>query len=536
MKILSVVTSLDATARDVALSALEAETFDLIVIGGGITGAGVLRDASLRGLKVALLEADDFSSGTSSKSTKLIHGGIRYLAQGHVSLVREGALERKHVHRLAPHLAEPRWLMLPARNRLEWLKYKVGVIAYELLGDVEARDRHFDASGEDLASHEPLLDQGRYPYACVYREYLTDDSRLVLANIRAGIDAGGTAVNKLEVTGVTKNNSRVTGVEARCRLSGNTIHVRGKAVINAAGPWVESVARFDGLPNPKALVLSKGVHIVVAKEQLPIKQMMMTITEDNRPVFMIPRGDVVYIGTTDSRYDAEEEWPEVLPEEIDYLLKQPKAYCNVSLSRDDCLTTWAGLRPLISQTGKSTREISRRDEIWVSESGLITIAGGKLTGYRKMAEDTVDRACELINHPARATDSERPLPGGDFSQSLDALALDLTQTWPMPDDRAQRLVSLYGCESRDILAFGDDEIIAGGKLVEGEVHWAITREGAQSLEDILYRRTRAAYYEPTRIEALLEPVAKLAAKTLKWSPEQQRQQIEAMRARMKADA
>lgn len=526
---------LDATARTEALSALTSANFDLIVIGGGITGAGILRDASQRGLRVALIEANDFASGTSSKSTKLIHGGIRYLAQGYISLVREGALERKRVHRIAPHLAEPRWLMLPARNTIEWLKYKIGVTAYEMLGDVDRRDRHFDVSGSELASHEPLLDRSRYPRACVYREYLTDDARLVLANVRAGIEAGGVAMNRLAASGIIKDGGRVQGVRARCTLTGDELDIRGKAVINAAGPWVESVARFDGVPTPKPLVLSKGVHIAVPRERLPLNQMVMTITPDNRPVFMIPRGEIVYIGTTDSRYEAEDEWPEVLPEEIEYLLRQPAAYCGVNLRREDCLTTWAGLRPLISQTGKSTREISRRDEIWVSESGLITIAGGKLTGYRKMAEDTVDKACELIGTTASAVDVEQPLPGGDFAVSLRELALDVTQTWPMPDDRAERLVSLYGAESRDVLALGSREIVPGSKIVDGEVRWAITREGAHSVEDILYRRTRAAYYEPARIEALIEPVAQLAAGPLKWTEQQRIEQVAAMKARFDAD-
>ncbi|MDZ7686356.1 MAG: FAD-dependent oxidoreductase [Gammaproteobacteria bacterium] len=282
-------------------------------------------------------------------------------------------------------------------------------------------------------------------------------------------------------------------------------------------------------------MLSKGVHIVVARDKLPLAQMVMTITADKRPVFMIPRGQVVYIGTTDSRYEQTDTWPEVLPEEIDYLLEVPRDYCGVDLSREDCLTTWAGLRPLISQTGKSTREISRKDEIWVSNSGLITIAGGKLTGYRKMAEDTVDEACKIIGYAPPEVGRERPLPGGDFDVSVAELARDLTQTWPMPDDRAQRLVSLYDAESKEVLTFGDEEVVDGAGLIVGEVHWAITREGAHSVEDILYRRTRASYYLPTHVPALIEPVTRLAARTLDWSDDEQSRQIEAMRARFEAD-
>lgn len=527
---------LDATARESVLQTLARETFDLAVIGGGITGAGILRDAAMRGMKVALLEADDFSSGTSSKSTKLIHGGIRYLAQGHVTLVREAALERKRVHRIAPHLAEPKWLMLPARSRLEWLKYKVGVFAYEQLGQVAPHDRHFDVSGEAMARHEPLIDRSRYPYACVYREYLTDDSRLVLANIRAGVAEGGVAVNRLPVDGVVKEGGRVTGVTATCRLSGEQVTVKAKGVINAAGPWVESICRLDDMPPQKPLVLSKGVHIIVAKDKLPLSGPVMTITRDRRPVFLIPRLDVVYIGTTDSRYDDADTWPSVLEEEVRYLLEPVRDYCNVELGIDDVLTSWAGLRPLISQTGKSTREISRRDEIWISDSGLVTIAGGKLTGYRKMAEDTVDEACRLVGFTPPARIRERPLPGGNFESTLGQLALDLTQRWPMPDDEADRLVSLYGTEAGDVLALGERPLAGKRGVREGEVHWAVRHEGAGSIEDILYRRTRTAYYAPEQVDALIEPVARLVAGSLGWDTAEKESQVDAIRRRLAEDA
>ena len=186
---------LDSNQRQALLTETQNTKYDIIVIGGGITGAGILREASLRGLSALLIESDDFASGTSSKSTKLIHGGLRYLAMGHVHVVREAARERKRVHRLAPHLAEPRWLMLPAANRFELAKYVVGVTAYEKLGQVGKQDKHFNLRGAELEDFEPLLDQSNFPHACVYREYLTDDARLVMANVRGGIQAGGTAVN-----------------------------------------------------------------------------------------------------------------------------------------------------------------------------------------------------------------------------------------------------------------------------------------------------------------------------------------------------
>ncbi|MCB1646595.1 MAG: FAD-dependent oxidoreductase, partial [Pseudomonadales bacterium] len=216
---------LNSTLRDKTLDALESEYFDLVVIGGGITGAGILREASLRGFSVALLEADDFASGTSSKSTKLIHGGLRYLAMGHIHVVREAARERKRVNRLAPHLAEPQWLMVPGRNLLEDLKYRIGINLYEYLGQVSGADLHFNLSGSALREFEPMLDTRHFPRACVYREYLTDDARLVIANVRAGIAAGGIAANKCPVTGVEHEGSRISHVLARCQDTGRNIRV-----------------------------------------------------------------------------------------------------------------------------------------------------------------------------------------------------------------------------------------------------------------------------------------------------------------------
>lgn len=527
---------LDARERASALRDLDGAEFDLVVIGGGITGAGILRDAALRGLSVALLEAEDFSSGTSSKSTKLIHGGIRYLAMGHVHVVREAARERKRVNRIAPHLAEPKWLTLPARNRLEWLKYKVGVILYEKLGQVAEPDLHFDVSGAALERHEPLLDRHAYPLACVYREYLTDDSRLVIGNVRAGVRAGGIAFNRLPVTGLIKDYGRVTGVRARCRVTGEEVLVRGKAVINAAGPWVESVCEFDGLNPPKSMVLSKGVHIVVSRERLPLSQVVLTVADDKRPVFVIPRGDVVYIGTTDTRYPAGADlWPEVLPEEIEYLFGPVAKYFRTTLTDRDCLASWAGLRPLIQQPGKSTREISRRDEVWISQSGLITIAGGKLTGYRKMAEDTVDVACRQLqcNRPEPSIDE--PLPGGDFDGTTADLAARLSARFALDLAQAGRLSALYGAEVSDVLAHGNAPVAEGADIVEGEIHWAMRQEGASSIEDVLYRRLRAAYYSPQQVGIVVEPVARIMADTLGWSEARTREEVDSVTQRLAID-
>ncbi|MFT7385062.1 MAG: glycerol-3-phosphate dehydrogenase [Urechidicola sp.] len=536
MDVKKMIDCMKSSGRDAALDALESDTYDLVVIGGGITGAGILREASLRGLSVALLEAEDFASGTSSKSTKLIHGGLRYLAMGHIHVVREAALERKRVHQLAPHLAEPKWLMVPAAGYLEYLKYQVGVSVYEHLGQVAGDDKHFNLTHAELKAFEPTLDTKAFPRACVYREYLTDDARLVMGNIRAGISAGGIALNKLSVTGLLKQGQQVKGVQARCALTGRELNIKARGVINAAGPWVEQVCSMDGVAMPKSMVLSKGVHLVIPWEKLPIQHMIFTVTRDQRPVFAIPRGDVVYIGTTDSVYpDGAKIWPEVLPEEVLYLFEPIARYFGVRLTQADCLTTWAGLRPLIAEQGKSSKEISRKDEVWVSASGLITIAGGKLTGYRKMAEETVDAASRLIDVAIPDQYDDTPLPGGDFSGTIENQALLLTQNAPMVDSKAERLVRLYGTEAVQVVALGPEPLKADGSVLCGEVVWALRHEAAQNLEDILYRRTRAALYLPAEAVAIIDPIADLMAAELGWSETQKVQEIARAKVLLDAD-
>ena len=487
-------------------------------------------------MSVALIEAEDFASGTSSKSTKLIHGGLRYLAMGHIHVVREAARERKRVYQLAPHLAEPKWLMVPAAHRIELLKYAVGISIYERLGQVTKSDSHFSLSGSALAEQEPLLDRSVFPHACVYREYLTDDARLVIANVRAGILAGAIAVNRMKVTGFLKDYSRVTGVRATCELTGEEILVKGKVVINAAGPWVEDVCQYDGLEMPKSMVLSKGIHIVVPLTKLPVKELVFTVAKDNRPVFVIPRGDVVYIGTTDSEHKAGPElWPRVSADEVKYLFEPVQRYFGVELKMEDCLTSWAGLRPLIHEEGKATKEISRRDEVWVSQSGLVTIAGGKLTGYRKMAEDTVAEACKLLGSSVPALAQDVPLPGGEIDGSLDQYAAKLKLKFNLKDQVAERLVRLYGGESEQVLGLGQEALVTGGLVLKGEIYWAVEQELALTLEDVLYRRTRAALYQPRELAGIIEPAIEIMGDLLGWNPGKRLSEIATVQRRLKLD-
>jgi glycerol-3-phosphate dehydrogenase len=529
--------ALDARARAARLDRLEAERFDLAVVGGGIGGAGLAREAARRGLRVALLEAEDFAAGTSSRSSKLIHGGLRYLALGDVALVRSTALERKAVHRIAPHLAEPRWMLVPARSRAGLLKFQVGLTTYEALGAVADADRHRTWTGEELAREEPSLDRERYPYACAYREYLTDDARLVLANLRSAAADGAVALSYAPVVGVLRENGRAAGVAARCALGGRELRVRARAVVNAAGPWVDELAALETPGRPARLHLSKGVHVCVPAERLPVNHLTVLAAEDRRSIFAIRRGGVVYLGTTDTSYAGSSRlWPEIGRGDVAYLLAPAnRDFAVAPLAPCDVVAAWAGLRPLVAEPGKPAREMSRKDEVFVGPLGVVSLAGGKLTGYRPTARLTLERAAEAAGLALAEAGEEPPLAGGDFTGELDALAAALQREHAVDAACAARLVRLYGAEARDVAALGDAPLAPGAPVLAGEVEWAVTREGACRLEDVHYRRTRAALYDPAAREAALEPAAARLAALLGWSDAERAAELARTRARLASD-
>jgi glycerol-3-phosphate dehydrogenase len=527
-----------ASDRAKALDRLERETFDCLVVGGGITGAGIAREAALRGLSVALLEAEDYASGTSSRSSKLIHGGLRYLAMGDVALVRQTALERKKIHRLAPHLAEPRWLVVPARSRAGLLKLRAAITAYEKLGAVEERDRHRNWGRSELEDLEPILERRRFGYACVYREYLTDDSRLVLATLRAAAGAGAALLNLARVDRILQEGERATGVEARCGESGRRFRVHARCVINAAGPWVDAVR---GLEEPGAsplLHLSKGIHVVLPASRLPARHMLILNTGDRRSIFVIPRHGVVYVGTTDTSYEGGHDlWPAIDGEDVSYLLDTLNANLAIDPVRaDEVIAAWAGLRPLIAEPGKAPHEISRRDEVLVGPSGVVTIAGGKLTGFRPMAQETLEKAAQVSGLRLPPPPSElSPLPGGDFDGDLAALAARLVAEYRLPAETADRLALCYGAESPQLADRGTEPLLPGSSILAAEVDWAVEVEGARRLEDVHYRRTRAALYHPeARVAGLAASAARMAV-LLGWDDVRREAEIAGVLQRLAAD-
>jgi glycerol-3-phosphate dehydrogenase len=531
----AVISTLD---REASLDRLERETFDCVIIGGGITGAGVAREAARRGMTVALLEAEDFAAGTSSRSSKLIHGGLRYLAMGDLWLVRETARERTEIHKIAPHLAEPRWIIVPSRSRAGSLKVRAGVSAYERLGNVESQDLHQNWSEVELQQEEPIIRHSTFRYACVYREYITDDARLVLANIRAAVADGAAVSNHTPVRAILREGDRANGVEARCRFTGRTVRIRGRSVINAAGPWVDAVRALEDPEASALLHLSKGIHLVLSGERIPLRNILILGAPDGRTIFAIPRAGMVWVGTTDTTYtNAAAVWPEITSEDVEYLLGPLPHYLALDpVKPEEVLGAWAGLRPLIAEPGKKPHEISRRDEILVGPASVVTIAGGKLTGYRMMARRTVEKTAEIagLSVPP-ATDEEPPLPGGDFEGDLDRLAAALVSEGGASAVAAQRLVRLYGREAKQVIEGGFHPVVEGASAAVEEIDWAVQREGAATLEDVLQRRMRLALYDPALGETAVEPVARRMAELLGWDASRCDDEVAAARARIAHD-
>lgn len=482
---------------------------------------------------MALVEKDDFAAGTSSRSSKLIHGGLRYLAMGEVGMVRETARERQAVHQMAPHLAEPCWMVVPAHNRASLMKFRTGISTYERLGGVGDADRNLSWDRDALAKNEPCLRRDEFPWACAYREYMTDDARLVLAVLRDAVGSGANVANRLPVVDVIWEGDQVDGVVAACEVSGDRVEIRADAVVNATGPWVERLARLEEEASADRLHPSKGVHVVVDTSLLPVRNLVIMATPDKRSIFVLPRGDTVAIGTTDTSYQGKQLlWPEIERSDVEYLLQPLKRYFDIDpLGFDDVVAAWSGVRPLVAQKGKEATEISRKEEIWVGTGGMITIAGGKLTGFRTMAMTVLDFVAERLGRPLGPSPATDPIPGGDLPSNLDALAASVAAAAGLERPLADRLVRLYGSETSQVLALGPQPIVPGGRVVAGEVEWAVQVEGALTLEDLIYRRTRAAWFSPGERDDLLAPTASLMGDLLGWDDARTAAEIDAVRVR-----
>ncbi len=375
--------------------------YDLIVIGGGITGVGIALDAVTRGMSVCLVEKGDFASGTSGKSTKLIHGGLRYLKQFEFNLVKEVGQERAILHDLAPHIVVPEKMVLPLikGGSLGRVMTSIGLYIYDFLADVEGEDKRRMLDKEEVLEIEPLLPSDKLLGGSIYAEYRTDDARLTIEVAKTAHRKGADLINYTSCNDFDYSDDKISGITCIDHINDREFSVRGNVVVNATGPWVDDVRSKDEKVTGKRLYLTKGVHIVVSRDRFPVQHSLyFDVPGDNRMIFAIPRLGVTYIGTTDTYYNSDKDDIGVENEDVEYLLNAVNlTFPDLHLKAEEIISSWAGVRPLIYEDGKSASEISRKDEIFETARGLISIAGGKLTGYRKMAERVVDLVAKKMH-------------------------------------------------------------------------------------------------------------------------------------------
>jgi glycerol-3-phosphate dehydrogenase len=492
-------------ARADAVAALRSERFDLVVVGGGITGAGVALDAATRGYSVALVEKADYASGTSSRSSKLVHGGLRYLQNFDLGLVREALLERQLMVRLAPHLVRPLPFVVAAFDGARPDRMVgVGLNLYDAMarggrgrqdGDW-APDRHRVIGGDEVVELLPAL-AGRAPTSgYLFYDCQTDDSRLVLTVLAEAERFGAVCANRVEVTDLLDEGGRTSGVRVRDALSGERFAVRAANVVNATGVWADRL-RPDELHDEAEVPRirpSRGTHVVLARETLPLDAGAIVPAGGGRAIFALPWLGSTLVGTTDNEHDAE-DLDHVLPDDDDiaYLLGAVNAYFGSAIGREHIAGTYAGVRPLIS-TGdpKKSVDISRKAELYETSSGMITITGGKLTTWRRMAKMTVDRLVEREARTAPCRTQDVPL-----GQAVDAA--DLPRVEGVPYDAYERLAGRYGHAAHEVLAVAGERgelaqpIVAGGPPdLLAEATYAARREQAVSVGDALLRRSRIA--------------------------------------------
>ena len=507
--------------RGAALERLGTEPFDVLVVGGGVTGAGVALDAASRGLRTALVERHDFASGTSSKSSKMVHGGIRYLQQRDFRLVYESLRERQRLLDNAPHLVTPLPFLIPLFGKAGVVSkqvtraYSTALWLYDLTGGIRIGKRHRRIDKDETLSHLPTLRTDALVAGFLYYDARADDARLTLTILRTAVlDHGAVAANYAEVTEFLHDGTgRVRGARVRPSLpvpgapAEPEIEVRAEVVVNATGVWADDVRALDEAVHPHSIRPAKGIHVTIPRHKLPADiAAVVPVAGDRRSIFVVPwaDGDDVYVGTTDTDWDGPLDDPACLPEDVDYVIRAVNAVVTEPLERHDVTGVWAGLRPLAAAArghhmSARTADMSRRHLVKVSESGMVTVTGGKLTTYRQMAEDTVDAAVRRLGSAAPAgaerCRTQRMLLRG--AAGLAALRAAGAGAYGVDDVTFADVLARHGDETPAVLelARGRPELLQ--PLVPGlpslavEALWAAREEMAVTVDDVLERRTRS---------------------------------------------
>jgi glycerol-3-phosphate dehydrogenase len=540
--------------RQSSLERLAGEEFDVLVVGGGITGCGVALEAAGRGLHTALVEARDFASGTSSKSSKMVHGGLRYLQQHDYLLVYEALHERQRLLRNAPHLVHPLPFLIPLFGKDGVVSkgvakaYSAALWLYDLTGGIRIGHRHRRIEAEETLAHFPGLRTDRLVAAFLYWDAQTDDARLTLALARTAAGRGAVVANYSPVVSFLEEEGRVRGAHLE---DGTT--VRARVVVNAGGVWADQIAG-QGI----SLRPAKGVHVVVRSDRLPCDYAsVLVVPGDRRSVFVVPwaadeapgpsgPGRFTYIGTTDTDYDGPLDNPVCEPQDVEYLLSAVNHWTSASLTPADVTGSWAGLRPLIAgdHASERTADLSRRHRVSVSSNGLVSVTGGKLTTYRKMAADTVAAALRELG-TARRTGSvttSLTLIGGDGAGKPPAGVLSTARRLGIAEEALAHLVGRFGSETGSLVGLceGNPELteplVAGLPYIKAEAVFAARYEMAQTLSDVLSRRTRARILDRAATAAAAPGVAAIVGPELGWDDAEQARQVDAFLTELDAEA
>jgi len=522
-----------AETRRQALDAMASDVHDVLVIGGGITGAGVARDAAMRGLRVALVDAGDFAHGTSSRSSCLIHGGLRYLEHGWLRLVFEASRERRTLLRIAPHVVHPRRFVFPVHEggRVRRWQIWAAVWLYDALALFRNVGRHRLLSRGGVLRIETLLKDRGLRGGAAYYDAQCDDARLTLATVRSAHRHGARCANYARVVGLEKAGGRVRGARIANAVSGRELSVRAHCVVNATGPWSDRLRQLDDPGAAPALRPTKGAHVTVAQQRVGNAGAVTFISPvDGRVMFILPWGEVTLIGTTDT--DTAEGPDDVAAghDDVVYLLRSANAlFPDARLHEGDVVAAWAALRPLLDVPARSASSVPREHRITEEPSGLITVAGGKLTTYRVMAEQTVDLVARQLRRldgrrvPARAATDREPLPGGeiaDVGQAADELVKE-----GLDADTARHLASTYGAEAAAVAHIAQADrslalpLVEGARWIRAEVVHQARREMAMTVSDVLTRRTHVFHSVPGHGLEASGRVAELLAAELGWSPD-----------------
>ena len=518
---------LSPSQRNSDIEELKSREFDILVIGGGVVGSGIALDAASRGLSVALVESDDFAAGTSSRSSKLIHGGLRYLEQFDFKLVREALHEREMmITDQAPHLVKPLAFVYPLHKKyFDRVYVGAGLMLYDALrGKLRAVPWHKHISFGEMRNEARSLNPEKVTGGLVYYDAQVDDARHTLMVARTAKDYGAHIVTGATVTQITRTPERVTGVVVK--VDGYSINVKSKVVIAAAGIWNEELYQQFGIKPGYKIKMSKGVHIILHKDAIDAKSGIIIKTSLS-VLFIIPWGNEWLLGTTDTPYDGDREQPLADESDIEYIINEANKILLPKIRREQILSVYAGLRPLVSPTkDSSTTKISREHSVDHPLKGFVSIAGGKYTTYRVMAADAVDAAVKDLEGPvSKSSTKSIPLIGAVGYRNLVKQIAALAQSYSVSTLCVERMLNRYGSLISDIFQLISKdpslavEVLPGAGYIKAEVLYAATHEGARTLEDILARRLRLAMESSDHGLLVIQEIAELVAPTLEWSAE-----------------